>query len=203
LSALFQTLLNEDRTSAQEVRRIEGITEQLEDLKTVVLSSIENAESRDIARGVIRFRLLNDLLMGMEVPTSVLTSDSPPDWPTLLETQRVVGIVQQLTPEADTREYAHRSRTGLRLADGSIIEMRWSYERFRGFEREWEAFRSLSASARSVIVEALDESRSTRPIVGGTFRRVASEEWGDALVNLPLEHVSEDKHQATANATVG
>ena len=55
-SAYFQRLLYEQRYVKEEKKKMEVLSNQFEDLKTAILSSIENVDQREVARGIVRYR---------------------------------------------------------------------------------------------------------------------------------------------------
>ncbi len=57
-SQLFQRLLLEGRTRAQEARRYRDFSERIDDLKAVVLASLATPDLRDTAKGAVQFRHL-------------------------------------------------------------------------------------------------------------------------------------------------
>ena len=73
-SGYFQRLLNEQRFRENEHKRIDILSEQFEDLKTAILTSIENVDQRETARGVVRYRRLFELLFGLRFSSQTIVS---------------------------------------------------------------------------------------------------------------------------------
>ena len=65
-SGYFQRLLQEQRFTNNEHKKIDALSEQFEDLKTAILSSIANGDQRKIARGIVQYRRLTDFLFGLK-----------------------------------------------------------------------------------------------------------------------------------------
>ena len=62
-SGLMQRLLYEQRSRAIDSRRIDSLTDQLESLKTAILTALGGSkDEKEIARGVVRFRRLVDFM---------------------------------------------------------------------------------------------------------------------------------------------
>lgn len=62
----FQRLLREQRFAESERKRLDILSERFEDLKMAILSSINDGDQRDIARGIIRYRRLFDFLLSLK-----------------------------------------------------------------------------------------------------------------------------------------
>ena len=160
-SSYFQRLLYEERHNNAEQKRIDLLSEQFEDLKTAILSSIENVDQREIARNIVRYRRLADLLLGMRIPLSYLctTEDS---FMEMLQANDIVDIL-------DARECGLMhdrpiaSRSFLLKRDGTFYETRFSLDAFSDFANDWETFRSLKPKEREIILDTLKEI--SRPVM--------------------------------------
>ena len=152
-ASYFQRLLREQRDTLFDHKRVYGLSEKLEDLKTAVLSSIDNAQSRQIARGVIRYRRLVDFLLGLQI--------SNPSW--LVQRE---GTMDELLKELDIQKVFEISdskrsfgRTALIKSDGSFYEVRFPPRIINELALDWQSFISLGPESRQVIVDALAEER--------------------------------------------
>lgn len=154
-SGYFQRLLCEQRYRDVEQKRIDRLNEHFEDLKTAILSSIENVDQREIARGIVKYRRLFDFLYVLKIPKTYLCS-SGDSFQDLLKHQRITNII-------DSRELgvledrAMFPRTFLLRDDETFYEARISGDSFSGFEEEWDSFKSLKARTKEIILDALYE----------------------------------------------
>ena len=148
--ALFQRLLREQREQQAESRKLFTITEQIEDLKTAVISTIGNAQNREVARGVIKYRRLSDFLAGLNLPDFSVVTGSNISFDDLLS---LVDIVEMRDiPSASTF-----GKTALVRSDGTFYELRFGQEFLNRISIDWQSFASLSADIRQVIFEAISD----------------------------------------------
>jgi len=150
-SALFQRLLQEQRTNRTDERRSILIAEQIEDLKTAVLSTIGSSQTRDVARGVIKYRRLNDFLRGLALPSPDLITQSQCSLEELLREAGIVGF--KPIPEEKRR----MGRTAMLKEDGTFYELRFGEEYINRVSMDWHSFSSLPSEQRGVIFDALSD----------------------------------------------
>lgn len=154
-SSYFQRLLNEQRFRDNEHKRIDALSEQFEDLKTAILTSIENVDQRESARGIVRYRRLLELLFGLKIPTQAIVS-SCDSFQSLLEQNDIINIL-------DAREIGLVSFRGFPTRsfflkkDGTFFETRISFDALAGYEFEWDSFKVLKQQLKEIIFEALQE----------------------------------------------
>ena len=159
-AGLFQRLLQEQRIGKAEEKRVMALSEQLDDLKTAVLSAMENTHNRDIARYVIKFRRLAEIILSFGISdVKAITTKKK----TFEELLKVLDIVE-------THEFHHesqiRSRVALVKSDGTFFEIR-RLEIYRRLKIDWNSFSSLSPKNRTLIFEAIYEMDfDSRPGLG-------------------------------------
>lgn len=154
--SLFQKLLREEREQSVESRKIFTITEQIEDLKTAMISTIGNAQNRDVARGVIKYRRLADFLAGLNLPDfSVVTNDNCP-FEYLLELADIVEVVD--LPNRNTF-----GRTALIKSDRTYYEMRFRQDFINKISIDWQSYVSLTPDVRQVIFDAISDMGNMGP----------------------------------------
>jgi len=150
--ALFQRLLRELREQAHEARKMFTISEQIEDLKTAVISTIGNTQSREVARGVIKYRRLSDFLSGLKLPDFHIVTESECGFDDLLGT---VGIVKvRDIPGGRSSTFG---RTALIKSDGKFYEARFPPEFLTRVSMDWQSFVSLTPEVRQIIFEAISD----------------------------------------------
>ena len=164
-SGYFQRLLQEQRFIDNEHKRIDILGEQFEDLKTAILSSIENVDQRETARGIVRYRRLSDFLFGLKIPVQDLChTDEPLN--VLLRRHGIVDVVEsRAIGVMRERGIPYRSYLFLVNSDGTFFEARFSIEALGQFESEWESFKSLREKVKEIILETLSEMYRVTPFI--------------------------------------
>jgi hypothetical protein len=163
-SSLFQKLIQEQRTKAFEAKRLDNLTEQFEDLKTAILTSIGTTNERDVARGVVRYRRLLDFVKSLGIKDHNFLIKGQHPWDGLLQYAEIEKIIDaaELPDEFLYRRRnigSPRARMFLIKQDGTFFELRTSPDFFHSLSLEWEAFMELPEDTREIIVDALSEMR--------------------------------------------
>lgn len=158
-AGLFQRLLNESRNKILESKRIDILSNQFEDLKTAILTSIRSSNEREVAKGVVRFRRLIDFLKALRISDYSVILDSEINWETFIS--KTVGIKDIIDISAnegrpDTRM---RARTIMVKDDNTFFEFRFGIEYINDMSMEFESFVKMSSENKHIIFDALDESR--------------------------------------------
>lgn len=188
-AGLFQRLLNENRTRQLELKRIDVLANQFEDLKTAILTSIGSSNEREVARGVVRFRRLMDFLRNLRLADYGQVLNNTISWDDFLS--NVVGIVKILDLEniAPNLNRHLRPRTLLIKEDNSFFEVRYPIDFLNELALEFEAFVSLSSETRNIIFDALNDMRGGLMIVRyhrEDFREFLEELRKEYIVSKPL-----------------
>lgn len=108
-SSYFQHLLHEQRYINDERKRMEALSNQFEDLKTAILSSIENVDQREVARGIVRFRRLFDVLLGIRTLEQTYLASTTDKWEDMLKKAKIDRIVDSREIEADSMRMPPRT----------------------------------------------------------------------------------------------
>ena len=169
-SGLFQRLLYESRAKAQEVQRIDILSEKFDDLKEAILSAITDDERRTIARGVVKFRRLNDFLRAVVriIPNTAIRAFAEEKWTwrAVLELLEVNEVV--LFPRDTWREGAFSGPriTGILVKhDDTCYAMYFPLDP-ADIEADIAEFQSLNKNSRVIILDALQDA-------GGSVSRQA------------------------------
>ncbi|BEO71801.1 hypothetical protein SMQE32_26200 [Serratia marcescens] len=149
--SLFQRLLREQREQLVETRKIFTITEQIEDLKTAIISTIGNAQSREVARGVIKYRRLADFLSGINFPDLGLITEGNVGFENLLASADIVAVMEI------PNNISSFGRSALLKSDGTYYEVRFGQEFINRINIDWNSFITLSADIRRIIFEAISD----------------------------------------------
>lgn len=162
-SSLFQKLIQEQRNRAFEAKRLDNLTEQFEDLKTAILTSIGTTNEKDVARGVVRFRRLIDFVRSLGIKDISFLTQGCPSWDDLLNYAEINKVLDTAELPEDFVYYrkniGHRAKMFLIKNDGTFFELRTSSDFFHSLSLEWEAFVELSEDTREIIVDALNDMR--------------------------------------------
>jgi hypothetical protein len=160
-SGLLQRLLMEQRHHNLEARRSDKLASQLEDLKTVILTSIGTTKDRDIARGVVKFRRLVDFLTGLRIPDRGFIFNQTISWNDLLKAVGIIDVIDTTNffDVSERRPRNSRPRTLLVCSDRTYYELRPPIDFLYEVGKDWAAFMELDGELRKVIFEALAEVR--------------------------------------------
>ena len=157
-SLLFQRLLRDRRDSAVDQRRADIVIEQIEGLKAAVLQSISAGAARDIAKSVLRYRRLADVLIGLKTGPSVVNIDEfQGDFQDLLEAYGVTDIVEF--------EPTGISRAFLVLSDETFYSARIPARLLHSLNGDWDSFKKLDIGVRHAVLEAIESTERMVPIV--------------------------------------
>lgn len=154
-SGYFQRLLNEQRFRKNEHKQIDILSEQFEDLKTAILTTIENVDQRETAMGVVRYRRLSELLFGLKItPQIIISSDLPLH--SLLEQNDIIEIMD--AQELGVTPYrGFSARSFFIKKDGTFFETRIPIDLIQDYEKDWENFKSQKQQVKKIIIDALQE----------------------------------------------
>ncbi len=161
-AALFQRMLEEERQTVAERQRIDKLSEQFEDLKTAILTTIGDAPTRDVARGVLNFRFLIDALRGLDIPDFRKALEAGATWYEIMDAADISlpdGVLC-LAEDTGSRE---RETVILERRNGTRLRSRMSGLRFRRLPDEWNQLLGLPPAARLAIYDALSEVRGFGP----------------------------------------
>lgn len=156
-SGLFQRLLNENRLKQIEAKRIDTLTNQFEDLKTAILTSITNTNERDVAKGVVKYRKLHEFISSLKIANQNVILEENISWDNFL--RDIVGIVEVLDVDNIdvSRNRMHRFKTLLVKEDMTFYEFRFGREYLDDMSLDFEAFMHLTSDIRKIIFDALAE----------------------------------------------
>lgn len=154
-SGYFQRLLHEERFMAESHKKMDVLSEQFEDLKAAILTSIENDEKRDIARGVVSYRRLLEILLGMNVSKNELYTFSD-SFDKLLEKHGVEQKIDGNSIGSDA-DYRYSMRSYFVKSDKTFYEVRIPFGAIERLAQEWDSFKMLQESSKKIIVETIQD----------------------------------------------
>ena len=154
-SGYFQRLLHEERFMAENHKKMDVLSEQFEDLKTAILTSIENDEKRDIARGVVNFRRLLEVLIGLNISTTELCTFTG-SFRELIENHGVIQMTDAKGIGIDT-EHHSTIRSYFIKEDKTFYEVRVPFIAIERLAQEWDDFKVLQEKSKKIIIETIAE----------------------------------------------
>lgn len=175
--SLFQRLLREQREGASEARKMFTISEQIEDIKTAIISTIGNAQSRDVARGVIKYRRLADFLSCLQFNTYSIVTEGTIPFDELLSEAGIV-TVQDIPGPRPTF-----GRSALIKSDGTYYEMRLPRDFLTRVAVDWTSFITLPSEVRRIIFDAISDMGH----VGPGVLRYRAEQFGEYFSEQPTK----------------
>lgn len=150
-SLLFQRLLQEKRNKEAETRRSDAIIGRIDDLKAVVLQSISGDRERQVARNVIKYRRLVEVLV---------SAHSRPDFNLDLESREnffdLLNIVEVVRDENLNSSYISL----LILEDNSFYGGNVTKATIDRLSVDWESFKELALADRKTVYEGIAEATS-------------------------------------------
>lgn len=155
-SAYFQRLLYEQRNREEESKQIDRLNDQFEDLKTAIITTIENVDQREVANGIVRYRRLAEFLFGIKCEPQFIYSFNG-SLQDLLKYKTIVDVLNFDEIINVSRDRVIYPRTILLLEDGTFFDSKLSKSFINDLEYEWDVFKQLSQKAKQLILEALKE----------------------------------------------
>jgi len=152
-SALFQRLLFEQRLVKSESRRLEAFSEELKDIKSLILSSISTGQAKEVGRGVLKYRRLIEFLYLTNHPEIEKTLMQDISWEILLKTLDIKEIVV-----LDNNNNRLRPTVFLVKNDGTFYEARYSLVAIQNIASDWNSFRQLAQAVKQEVILALSEN---------------------------------------------
>lgn len=163
-ASYFQRLLNEQRYEEAERRRIDVLSEQFEDLKTAILSSIDNGDQREIARGIVRYRRMFDLIFALKFIDLQYLINTKDNWERVLKTAGIIDII-------DASNMYFLYSTSIRVSaylireDNSFYEVRYTKDILEEISHDWNDFILLNGKNREIIIETLSQMSRGTPAI--------------------------------------
>lgn len=153
-SNLFQSLLSESKNKKLASGQMSQISNQLEDMKALIMSSVNQDVSKDAAKGVLKFRslinYLDCILPDADLIFKILT------WQELIEKCGVTG-----TQEFEDSNM--KKRIAVVKDDGTFFLpiLSFSDSAFESHSKEWPEFSAISEATKKIIVEAVRDTSSS------------------------------------------
>lgn len=174
-SSYFQRLLREQRYMEGERKRFDLLSDRFEDLKTAILTSINDGDQREIARGIVKYRRLFDFILSFKKLDLAYIKTTHDSWGDML---KQAGVERVVFTDSDESGYMrnHRPRAFFVNNDESYYELvRMPFEMLNEFALLWSAFVSMSNKNREIIADTLADI--ARPLFLRYVRRPFSKDY--------------------------
>lgn len=152
-SSWLQRMVSDARVARSQQTLVEMLDEKLEDLKAAMVSTLPDADARNVATGVLEFRLLCEFLPFLDPSERTIRGDGQMPFGDLLMNAGLRDVI----PLRRARGVGP-GRSLLVLRE-SVLEIRMSPDRFFGLESDWSSFLTLRPEERGVIYDTLRRDR--------------------------------------------
>lgn len=155
-ASLFQRLLMDSIRSNAELQSFRTFSEQIEDLKTVMLASVETPKIKNVAKNVLKFRYLVEVLLSFDALNifEIIYDDvSFDDLMINFGIDRIEGAL---------RKESYRPEIYFIKNDGTFYAFRGTEKNLSKLSMDWEDFRRLERMDKEAVVEALRDARDAR-----------------------------------------
>ena len=183
-SGYFQRLLSEQRHRTDEQKRIDILSEQFNDLKTALLSSIENVDQRRIAKGIVNYRRMLELFLALKIPRNYLVS-SKENFQEVLEHVGIVDVVDYR--KIGLAESFMSPKVFFIKSDDTFFECRINYSAMNEINNDWEEFKKEAKNSKEIIYDTISEMYYPKM----SYCRYRNELFGD-YVNRFYERILPD-----------
>lgn len=170
-SQLFQRLLAESKARVRDEKRYRDFSENIEDLKAVVLASLSTPGLRETAKGAIQFRHLISFISSLRFIDHRALLLSKLTWAQLLIDARISEI--RRGPEDGSMPHEML----LIRDDRTFYRSRFPSRIFDEFKADWNKFIALNDPTREAIVDALLEDRATGRMLMLSYVRQSVEQY--------------------------
>lgn len=152
-AALLRKSIQGRRSKAIDSKRNNELIERIEDLKTVVLTSICSSSEREITKSILRFRRLMDFIISLNLKDKKFISKGSPTWSDLLKEANIEFVIEKGS------FIDNESKTYLIKEDRTYYETTESIKLFIGLESELKEFVKLPEDTRRIIYDSLSDIR--------------------------------------------
>lgn len=153
-SNLFQSLLSQSKSKSEASKQMNQIAEQLKDMKALIMSSVNNADSsKEAAKGVLKYRSLINYLDCILPNQDVILKEQ--SWEDLMNDCGIEGPEEFDDKDDDKRIVIVKKDKTFYMPTLSFADKAY----FR-HQKEWPEFAKIPENIKSVIVEAVRDTSS-------------------------------------------
>ena len=144
----FQRLLKEQTSSEFENKNFNSLSDQINDIKVALLSTLSNDEAKIIARGTIKYRRLLDIITTLNITKPFALNPKL----SFLQLLKNVNIKSLLVIEEKRNM---RNNFILIKKDKKVLQSRYSLNMLIDIQKDWSDFIELKKEHREVIYDTL------------------------------------------------
>lgn len=158
-SGYFQRLLSEQRHRTDEQKRMDVLSEQFNDLKTALLSSIESGNQRNVAKGIVNYRRVIELLLSLNITKKEILSNKNNFDNLLLE----LGITNIIDSRNIGLSINYMSPKLFFIKnDESFFECRIDMNKLTEIKNDWDDFIKETKEVKEIVYDTVKEMYSPR-----------------------------------------
>ena len=146
----FQRLLKEQNANDFENKNFNSLSDQINDIKVALLSTISNDDAKTIARGTIKYRRLIDTILSLKINKQTALNKEL----SFLQLLQSVNIKDVLELE---EERHMRNRFIFIKKDKKVLVSRYSLNILFDIKNDWTEFTQLKDEHRDVIYDTLED----------------------------------------------
>lgn len=153
-SNLFQSLLSQDKIIGNTSKQMNQITEQLNDMKALIMSSVNNQDhSKEAAKGVLKFRSLISYVDELLPNPDIILKDQK--WDDLMKDCNISGV-------EEFNDKDGKKRVAIVKTDKTFYLPMYSFtdKYYYAHEKEWAEFAKIPGTIKTIIVEAVRDTSS-------------------------------------------
>ena len=129
--------------------------EGIQDIKSLILSTINSNDGKEIGKGVLKYRKLIEFLQSFNYIDIYSCIKKNIQWNDLLTSIKIADVVEA---EREVSRPSGRGNIYLIKDDGTYFLFRYPSRIYENIIQEWNAFRGLSDNLKRSITEAILES---------------------------------------------
>jgi hypothetical protein len=153
-SNLFQSLLSQSKSKSEASKQMNQIAEQLNDMKALIMSSVNNQEtSKDAAKGVLKYRSLITYIDCMLPNPDIIYKNQ--SWDKLMNDCDIYGV-------EEFEDKNEKKRIAIVKNDRTfyIASLFFNDRAFTEHQKDWPTFAEIPESTKKIIVEAVRDTSS-------------------------------------------
>ncbi len=150
-SAQFQRMLREQRKFKNDKMQSSLLLESVQDLKSLILSTIDTEGGKDIGKGVLKYRRMIDFIVALKPDNEIAFLQQDITWSELLKQLSIIDVVSAVDEDG-------RNRWFLIKNDETYYKFRLPYNLLDVYEKDWNLFRKYNNTLKENIIASILES---------------------------------------------
>lgn len=150
-SAQLQRFLQDQRKNKQDKIQSNLFLEGLQDIKSLIMSTINTDKGKEIGKGVLKYRRMIDFIISLEPHDEMNFLKQDITWEELLKQLSIIDTVSMADVDG-------RNRWFLIKEDGTYFKLRVPINLTRGYEKDWNLFKQFEEGLKESIIASILES---------------------------------------------